>query len=202
MDAQAAIVDEKKALRARCETALRSLSPEALRREGMEAAAALGRSSQWAEARTVFAFLSMNREIVSDFVVDAALSAGKTVALPRVEDGELSFREVSSLAGPWATGSFGIREPLQDTKTVDLAKLSGPILVVAPGVAFDADGGRLGHGKGYYDRFLRAIRALRRDVFVAALCIDVQLVERVPMDVGDERMDAICAGGRFIEVGR
>lgn len=199
---QTAIADEKKALRSRCEAILRSLSAETLRREGMEAAAALGGSPRWKEARTVFAFLSMNREIVSDFVVAAALDEGKTVALPRVEDGELSFREARSLNGPWSTGSFGIREPLQDAAPVDLAKLEGPILVVAPGVAFDAAGGRLGHGKGYYDRFIRSLRAVRGDVTVTALCVGAQLVERVPMGDGDERMDSICAGSRFIEVGR
>lgn len=202
MDTQASIVDEKKALRSRIEAVLRSLSPDTLRREGMEAAATLGGSPRWREARTVFAFLSMNREIVSDFVVAAAFDAGKSVALPRVEDGELSFREASSLQGPWATGSFGIREPRPDSKTVDLAALGGPILVVAPGVAFDTAGGRLGHGKGYYDRFIRSLRALRGDVTVVALCAAAQLVERVPMADLDERMDAICAGSRFIEVGR
>ncbi len=189
--------EEKRALRARTEATLRALDPEVLSREGALAAAALGREARWTEARTVLAFLSMRGEIVSDFVVDAAFRAGKRVAFPRVENDELSFREAASLEGPWERGPFGIREPRADAPLADLGALPGPILVIAPGVAFDRDGGRLGHGKGYYDRFLRGLRSRRADVFVAALCVPCQVMDRVPMDERDERMDAVCAGGSF-----
>ncbi len=192
--------EEKSALRARTEAILRGLDAEAFKREGALAAAALGREARWSEARTVLAFLSMRGEIVSDLVVDAAFLAGKRVALPRVEDGELSFREAASLDGPWAQGPFGIREPLADASRVDFDALPGPILVIAPGLAFDKNGGRLGHGKGYYDRFLRGLRSRRSDVFVTALCVPRQIMDLVPMDERDERMDAVCAGGSYFPI--
>jgi 5-formyltetrahydrofolate cyclo-ligase len=138
----------------------------------------------------------MRGEIVSDFAVDAAFRAGKRVAFPRVEV-ELSFREAASPEGPWERGPFGIREPRADAPLADFDALPGPILVIAPGVAFDRAGGRLGHGKGYYDRFLRGLRSRRSDVFVTALCVPCQVVDRVPMYERDERVDAVCAGGSF-----
>ena len=143
----------------------------------------------------------MNREIVSDFLVAAALQAGKAVALPRVEAGELSFRKIGSLNDPWATGSFGIREPRSDAPVVEFATLQGPLLVITPGLAFDSAGRRLGHGKGYYDRFLRTLRSQRRDVFVVGLCAGIQLQDYVPTDDGDECVDAVCTGVGYFAVG-
>lgn len=195
-------IETKKSLRARLTATLLELDPEMLRGEGMLAAEALKREPCWMEARTVFAFLSMDGEILSDGVVEAALRAGKKVALPRVEGGELSFREAFSIDGPWSLGPFGIREPSADAPFIDLSALPGPLLVIAPGVAFDLNGGRLGHGKGYYDRFLRGLRGCRQDVFVVGLCASFQLVDGVPTDERDEWMDAVCAGGSCAEVRR
>jgi 5-formyltetrahydrofolate cyclo-ligase len=200
MNARPPSADGKKALRALMAEALSGFAPENLRREGNHAADAITDEPLWKEARTVFAFLSMGSEITSDGVVEASLRAGKTVTLPRVQGGELSFRGITSLNGPWAVGSFGIREPLSDAPVVDLATLPGPLLVIAPGVAFDSRGGRLGHGKGYYDRFLRSLRALRSDVSVVGLCASLQLVPQVPTDESDESMDAVCSGGSFFFV--
>jgi 5-formyltetrahydrofolate cyclo-ligase len=62
-------------------------------------------------------------------------------------------------------------------------------LFIVPGVAFDRDGGRLGHGRGYYDGLLAQAR---RGVPVIAAAFECQLVERVPMTPRDVRVDAIA----------
>jgi 5-formyltetrahydrofolate cyclo-ligase len=60
-------------------------------------------------------------------------------------------------------------------------------LIIAPGVAFDRRGGRLGRGGGYYDRLLR--RAEK--VPVIGLCFREQLVKKVPMKPHDVRMNKV-----------
>ena len=59
--------------------------------------------------------------------------------------------------------------------------------IVVPGVAFDAKGNRLGRGKGYYDRLLPRIPS----AYKAGICFPFQLVEEVPAESFDIRMDII-----------
>ena len=68
-------------------------------------------------------------------------------------------------------------------------------LIVVPGVAFGPDGSRLGMGAGFYDRFLseRAPQAHR-----VALCFDCQLVPEIPVEMHDQRVEAIITETRFI----
>ena len=65
-------------------------------------------------------------------------------------------------------------------------------LVIVPGVAFDRQGGRLGYGKGYYDRFLDQSLAFR-----LALAFDFQLLETVPTEMHDVPMDGILTENGF-----
>jgi len=74
-----------------------------------------------------------------------------------------------------------------------------PDIVVAPVLAFDRAGGRLGQGAGAFDRTLAALRA-RGAVFVLGLAYAGQEVAHVPTESHDERLDAILTETGYIEV--
>ncbi len=70
---------------------------------------------------------------------------------PRVEEDALRFCLVNHPDAELRPGAFGIPEPLPDIPALDVRELDA---VVVPGLAFDARGGRLGDGGGFYDRAL------------------------------------------------
>jgi 5-formyltetrahydrofolate cyclo-ligase len=89
-----------------------------------------------------------------------------------------------------AVGGFGILEPRPELRG-DLAKQVKPVeldLVMVPGLAFDHRGGRLGHGKGYYDRLLDRVR---RDAAVVAVAFECQVFPEIPMLEFDVFMDKV-----------
>ncbi len=88
-------------------------------------------------------------------------------------------------------GAFGVWEPQNDGVAVRL--LPGD-LVVVPGVAFDEDGYRLGHGKGYYDRAFAA--KLGHAPTLVGFGYEFQIVDAVPHDHRDRQMDAIVTDRR------
>jgi 5-formyltetrahydrofolate cyclo-ligase len=75
-----------------------------------------------------------------------------------------------------------------------------PDLVVAPLLAFDRKGGRMGQGRGHYDRTLQALR-LGGGVFVLGLAYAGQEVADIPLEAHDQRLDAILTERGYIEVG-
>lgn len=78
-------------------------------------------------------------------------------------------------------GRFGIPEPSGVIYT------GKPSMIIVPGVAFDADCNRMGHGGGYYDRFLRQYSHIP----VVALAYDFQMVKKVPAGSHDQKVDMI-----------
>jgi len=135
------------------------------------------------DATTVLMFRSFGSEVETAGILRRLAEAGGTVLLPAIRDGEL-------VAVPYRPGDrlvasgFGPLEPVAGVP-VD------PVLVdavVAPGLAFDRQGYRLGYGGGYFDRFLRRLRDGAARVGIG---FSIQLVEAVPHGPGDERLDAV-----------
>ena len=86
-------------------------------------------------------------------------------------------------------GTWGILEPSRAVRHEHCEQLVSPgtlDLIVVPGLAFDRSGGRLGYGKGYYDRLLAEARP---DALRVGLCFDCQLIDEVPSAAHDQRMD-------------
>ena len=120
-------------------------------------------------------------------------AAGARLALPVAErpDAPLVFRAYAP-GDPLAADSFGIASPLPDAAELQ------PDLVIAPLLAFDRFGGRIGQGGGHYDRTLALLRA-RSAVFVLGLAYAGQQVARLPLEAHDQRLDAILTEKEYIE---
>jgi 5-formyltetrahydrofolate cyclo-ligase len=143
---------------------------------------------EFQKAGQILIYLSKDGEVGTDDLLGRAFELGKRVCVPVVdqESGEL---RVSELPGPdtsFRLGAFGVREPVEeDLNFVPPDQID---LVVAPGLAFDRRGSRIGYGKGYYDRLLSRLGS---QVPRIALAFDFQVLDSVPQDENDIRVDAI-----------
>ncbi len=106
---------------------------------------------------------------------------GKTVYLPKIKGDTLMFGLYSEK--DLVEGKFGIKEP----KKADTPMEHIEVFVV-PGIAFDFDGYRLGFGKGFYDKLISRKRA--HQCFIG-VCYEFQLLERLPRDIWDEKVDIV-----------
>ena len=106
----------------------------------------------------------------------------KRILLPLVAGNDLRLLRYD---GPRSlhVGAYGILEPRPDGEEPPLEEID---LIIVPGVAFDRERNRMGRGKGFYDRLLSTLDAPR-----IGLCYDFQLVEQVPVEPFDKRMDRI-----------
>ena len=110
---------------------------------------------EWKNAQMICLYMSTPDEVDTKPLLAAALNAGKTVVFPRVEGDTLILHQVQSV-GDFIRGAYQILEPKKSAPVVDPKSVD---LFIVPGIAFDQDGFRLGHGKGYYDRLLAGISA-------------------------------------------
>lgn len=136
----------------------------------------------YAQASTLYGYLSYNQEVRTEGIMKQALMDGKRVAVPKIFDDEMRFIYITNL-DEIETGYKGIPEPIADTPVAD----DKCALVLMPGIAFDEKGGRIGYGGGFYDRFL----SLEREHKTVALCFDFQMVEELPMEEFDIPVDAV-----------
>lgn len=143
------------------------------------------------EARVVLLYAALPDEVPTLDLI--ARTEGKTLLLPRVVGDELELRLYTTPDNLVESEDFHILEPtgplFTDYATIDLA--------VIPGMAFDAEGHRLGRGKGFYDRFLGhpACRQLTK----VGLCFDFQLLDNVPADAHDIAVDDVLVVSSVID---
>lgn len=134
------------------------------------------------EAEAVYAYASLSWEPGTDVILRALFAGKVRLALPRVSGADMEFYEVTSFAD-LKPGAFGIREPGPECGRVFWPK--APVFV--PGMAFTEDGGRLGKGGGYYDKFL----SREPEHPLIGLAYECQRLERVPLEAHDRKMDFV-----------
>lgn len=125
--------------------------------------------------------LAIGDELDTAPLLSRLTRAGARIVLPRVErDGQMTFRDAASVT--LEKGPFGLTQP---SATAEIVR---PNLVLAPLLAFDLRGRRLGYGKGYYDRAITQLRSTGR-IFYLGLAYAQQQADAVPVDRHDVLLD-------------
>lgn len=139
---------------------------------------------QWFyRADVLLGFINYDSEISTKDILEEALSKGKKVFLPRIEDEKMIFYRILSL-DELVGGYKGILEPVGDTEAFDYTCYKDTrMLMLMPGVAFDIYGNRMGYGKGFYDRFLEDKKLLQ--IYSIGIGYKCQQVEKLPVDEHD-----------------
>lgn len=179
------MVNEKQALRAKMKRLLSSIESAQMHSLSCIAVQNITKHPAYKAAGTILCYAALPFEANPALLVAHAQKAGKVVAFPFCEEEGYAMQAlVPEDEHAWEIGKYGIRTPVLAASTrIAPSKID---LIVVPGLAFDARGGRLGKGAGYYDRYFCKTHAFRM-----GFGISVQLVQHVPMDTFDIYMDAV-----------
>ncbi len=147
-------------------------------------------------AKAVFFYASFRSEVETFSIIKESLKLGKRVVLPKVDKERhmLKLYEIKDI-NELSPGYMGVPEPLvQNERLVILDEID---LVIIPGAGFDYSGNRLGYGAGYYDILLSKSVEKRP---IVALAYEEQLVDSIPAETHDVKINAIVTDKRVIRV--
>lgn len=150
---------------------------------------------EFASARHIMFFVSFRSEVMTFLMIKEALNLNKDVIIPSVikHSKKLKLSHIEDFNNDLTIGVYGILEPKANQCT--RAKKEILDIVLVPGTVFSKQGDRLGYGAGYYDRFLSE---LPDRVLKIALAYHLQIVDSVPTDEYDVRMDMIITENGII----
>ena len=145
--------------------------------------------------KTVLAYYSVGSEPSTLAVIHELLKSGKRVCLPLCTDLDengnrtdtvdaMEARRITSF-DDLVPGAYGIPEPKADTEVIPPEEID---IIILPCISCDRDCNRIGHGAGYYDKFLSKTR---KDCFTMALCYEEVLLEDIPTEPHDMPVDAV-----------
>ena len=149
-------------------------------------------------ANTVMWYVDAGSEVRTRHTLPGALAHGKRVVVPWcvVETNQLELFHLEDMS-ELVEGAYKILEPKAELRGLPQKKVQPDELdlVMVPGTAFDMRGGRMGQGKGYYDRLLAHARP---DAPLVALAFDCQMFEEIPVAAHDVFMDVVITETRTI----
>lgn len=180
----------KSILRTRVRELVRALSAEERVSLSQKLCAVMRAQWIWSRTASVLCFVPLTDEPDITSLIDDALQANKTVALPRYSLSSKAFVAAHIKArAQCIRGEFGVLEPDAGCPVIPLNQLD---LVLVPGVAYDLTGRRLGRGKGFYDRLLAEVRGHK-----CGVAFDAQIIAAVPEEPHDVRVNSILTPTRW-----
>ena len=142
---------------------------------------------EYRQAKTVMLYVNAGKEVFTRSLMDAASRAKKTICLPLCYDTEQHLMDARlwNLEHKLVSGAYGIPEPAADAPIIDPKYID---LVILPCMSCDDKCNRLGHGAGYYDRYLAQ---LRDDCKLIALCYEEIMSLEIPTEPHDKKVDLV-----------
>lgn len=154
---------------------------------------------EYVRARTLMFYLDVRHEVRTRWFVPTAWNQRKRVVVPCCEEGEIELYRLDGFDEllPGTMGVLELKAELRGRPDRKVAP-SQLDLIVVPGLAFDHRGGRLGYGKGYYDRLLHQVRP---DAMKVAVCFECQLSSKIPVLPHDIHMDVVVTESAVYQAG-
>ena len=183
-------VEIKATLRRQLRERLQSLSADERSQASAQIRQRLAGQPVWQKAQSILFYFPTASEPDLWPLAIAALSRGQQVALLRYAPDTDSYVPclVREAARDLQPGRFGIPEPAAHCPIFNLKQLD---LALVPGIGFTLDGGRLGRGKGYFDRLLAEVPG-----FKCGVAFDCQVTAEIPLEPHDVRLNCILTPTR------
>ncbi|XP_015109000.1 5-formyltetrahydrofolate cyclo-ligase [Diachasma alloeum] len=192
--AMEAIKAAKSALRKEIASIISELSPAEKKRQSAAVFQQLTRLPEYENSRRISLYLSTDDEIDTVKILEDIFERGKEVFVPRYPGGAMSMvrlRDMEDYESLPLT-KWNIKQPAKGDVREDALETGGLDLVILPGVAFTRSGHRLGHGMGYYDKFLwKCFETQAKKPHLVAIAFNEQIREAIPTNEKDIILDLI-----------
>ena len=143
------------------------------------------------KAKSVVVYVSFGSEIETHPLIRQLLTEGRHICVPAFQDGKYFSAEIQDFDRDLIAGKLNILEP----KLLRHVPVTQPDVWLVPGLAFDRKGNRLGRGKGYFDALLQNAPGIK-----IALAHDFQLLDEIPVEPHDVRMDFIVTETQVVQI--
>jgi 5-formyltetrahydrofolate cyclo-ligase len=147
------------------------------------------------ESKIILLYVNNEHEVLTENILKRAYDYNKIVVLPayNTENFEMELKKVDNLEKDLVPGPRDILQPDESScKVVPIEKID---IAIIPALALDEKGGRIGSGKGYYDRLIPRLAITTRKV---ALAFEAQIIPQVPIESHDKHVDIIITESRVI----
>lgn len=191
-------VDQKAVLRRKILARRTGLDAETVRRASLSITDIIRKLPEWKNVRQALLYWPVRGEVDTRPLMADLWQRGIEVLLPRCREGQPGVMDLAcvSCETDLRPGMFSIMEPYE-AKCPAMREFE-PDVALIPGVAFAADGFRLGFGGGYYDRLLSEPGLAR--TLTIGLCYAFQQVDELPVEKWDQPVRAICTENNLCRI--
>ncbi|MEH7224559.1 5-formyltetrahydrofolate cyclo-ligase [Bacillus sp. JJ1566] len=183
----------KQEMRKEKKETLRSIDKVTLNKRSLEITEQVLSLTEWVNAKTIGITISQEFEVNTKYLIEKAWESKKRVAVPKChpKTKTMTFREITSFS-QLEVVYYGLQEPIEE-QTREVLHNEIDVLFV-PGLSFVTNGYRLGHGGGYYDRYLTEYQGN-----TVSLAFPEQLVEELPIEPFDIPVQKIVTNTGVID---
>lgn len=172
-----------------------ALSAEKRRQKSAVITTTILQRKEFLSAKTIFLYVNFRSEVETLALIRQTLERGKTVCVPFTDqkNARLFPFQITDPEKDLRPGYCGIPEP--DPEKLTPVAPQDIDAVLLPGSVFDRQGGRLGYGGGFYDRFLADQAPTAQRI---GLAFELQVVDRLPLLPHDQPLHCLATEKTFL----
>ncbi|XP_018394147.1 PREDICTED: 5-formyltetrahydrofolate cyclo-ligase [Cyphomyrmex costatus] len=189
----AALTSTKRALRKEIKDILKNISLEEKKEQSVIVFKKLCQLKQYQNSKRISLYLSTKDEIDTLPILKHIFDMGKEAFVPQYQGKTMEMVKLKSMEDyeTLPLTKWNIKQPSATESYENALKTGGLDLIILPGVAFTVNGKRLGHGMGYYDKYLK--RCFQKDIkpYLVAVGFKEQIQEDIPVNENDVPVDIV-----------